>query len=115
MSSKPLAGSRRKSKSRKKSTANLSGAPTPDFTFKPSNEVKANRQTRDGPHLPRTPRKGTILAMPFNQTFIQTRNLPLLPDRIGFARLVAKPVTRTTPNGTLPHSPMEITGDDNDH
>ncbi|KIJ39771.1 hypothetical protein M422DRAFT_49491 [Sphaerobolus stellatus SS14] len=97
----PMAGSKRVSKPRrtkhtKDSTNSTQDAP--NFSLQPSGSVAPSRQTRGGPRLPSTPRKGAILAMPFGQTFVQSRNLPLQGVLSGIAQLVKKkPVPNDAP------------------
>lgn len=74
--SQTLAGSHRHSKPCKKGSNGLS---ITDYSFQPGNSVKPAHQVCDGPTVvpfPRPHEKGTILAMPFNQTFIQDCSLP---------------------------------------
>ncbi|KIJ40759.1 hypothetical protein M422DRAFT_780625 [Sphaerobolus stellatus SS14] len=86
MSNRPIAGSHRSSKARKKVNANLTSTSTPNFSLKPSKDVKPDRQARDAPHLPSTSCKGTIVTMPFDKSFVQSRNLPLQAG-MGLGRL----------------------------
>ncbi|KIJ36263.1 hypothetical protein M422DRAFT_261408 [Sphaerobolus stellatus SS14] len=76
----PLAGSRRAGKLSKVTTRKQKALlAKPDYSFKPAETVQPRRQDEDAPVIPRTPRKGTILAMGLNETFIQSRLLPPNP------------------------------------
>ncbi|KIJ39698.1 hypothetical protein M422DRAFT_257522 [Sphaerobolus stellatus SS14] len=77
MGRQALAGSRRKAKQRKSTARKEKEVKNnPDYSLKSAEDIKAIRQPHGAPRLPTTPRKGAIIAMPFGQTFVQTRTLP---------------------------------------
>ncbi|KIJ39625.1 hypothetical protein M422DRAFT_257455 [Sphaerobolus stellatus SS14] len=114
MSSRPMAGSCHQGKGQRKGTTKSSIKP--DYSIRPSKDVKPSRQTQDAPRLPTTPCKGTLIAMPFNETFFQSRSLPLQAGSTGIMRLRSNQFEGATSSPPLspPYSPPHPTGDDND-
>ncbi|KIJ48098.1 hypothetical protein M422DRAFT_248268 [Sphaerobolus stellatus SS14] len=115
MSHRSIAGSRRQSKQKRKATKK--SEVIPDYSIRPSKDIEPSRQARDA-HLPPTPRKGTLIAMPFNESYFQSRNLPLGAASTGIARFRSKQVSLHPPSqsqpASPPYSPQRPTGDDDD-
>ncbi|KIJ24541.1 hypothetical protein M422DRAFT_274647, partial [Sphaerobolus stellatus SS14] len=108
MSSKPLAGSRRPKRTHQKKKAL-------DYAIKLPDNVDLSRQVRDSPHLPQASRKGTMVAMPFNQTYFQSRNLPLQSSIGGMGRLAKRLKTDHPQRPPSPaNSPGPMTGGEDD-